>query len=106
MAKNELPDDIDRRMAFLEKLFLEDCERWRKNDARWEKNDERWNKNDERWNKNEERWEKNDERWEKNDERWQKLHHALLEMLRRDRIQGERLDAAIKTLHRLMEKIG
>ncbi|GEM_PF-5722081 len=57
---------LDRRLAFLEKAYLEDRTRWKLNDKRLEailrviqremtKNEERWKKNEDRWKKNEER---------------------------------------------------
>ncbi|MBI4617428.1 MAG: hypothetical protein HY720_27705 [Planctomycetes bacterium] len=94
----------DRRIAFLEKVYLEDRERWQKNDGRWreteKKNEERWQKNEERWRENEK---KSEERWKQNEERWKqncKTVHEMLHLLLR---QGEKLDAALRVLHRIQE---
>lgn len=47
MARNG-KSPADKRLEFLERVFLEDRERWRTNDERWRTNDERWRRNDER----------------------------------------------------------
>jgi len=74
---------IDRRLAFLEKVYLEDCERWRKSEARWEKNEARW---------------------EKNDRTVVVMLKAIQAQNGELKRQGARIDFAMKALHRLMEQ--
>ena len=115
MKRSGNGNDTSRRVALLEKAYLEDRARWQKHDevflqtlraikgqgeeikAQGERTDALGKKFDlfmrqseARWQKNEERWKKNEERWQKNEERWKK--------------SDERLEVAIRNLHRLMER--
>lgn len=115
MKRNGHDQQLDRRVTLLEKAYLEDRMRWRKQDAAMlamlhaingqgeqikeqgeaiqalgRRLDLHIRQSDERWQKNEERWQKNEARWLKSEEKSRKV--------------DERLEAAIKDLHRLMEK--
>ncbi len=110
--------DSKRRLEILEKAYLEDRERARKNDARWLTNDERWRANDERWRANDERWRANSERLdrildrlEENDrkhaefqEDFQDVMRTLVKHDRQVRRLEESQAASLRILRRLLEK--
>ncbi len=110
-----------KRWAKSDALFRRSDAQFRKNDEIFKKNDEIFKKNDEIFKKNDARWrkaeEKSEARWQKNDERIRGMleiliaqgvkQDAMLEDLRAQRVElarlGGRIDAALKSLYRLLE---
>ncbi len=115
MKRSGNGNDTSRRIALLEKAYLEDRARWQKHDevflqtlraikgqgeeikeqvaqikAQGAQTDAQGKRLDLFMRQSEERWKKNEERWKKNEERWKK--------------SDERLEVAIRNLHRLMER--
>lgn len=95
------PNGSDKkRMDRIERLWIEDRERWRKNDERWEKLGQYLRKCEVERKEHNDRLDamlkRHDERFQKNDERFQK--HEI-ENKKRD----ERIEAMLKILSRMME---
>ncbi|MBI3269552.1 MAG: hypothetical protein HYZ53_11065 [Planctomycetes bacterium] len=121
--------EVERRIAFLEQVYLDDRKRWERTqrvietlDTKWRRtqrliealdrkldrhlsqSDLRWMRALERFRKVDERFAKFDERFAKFDERFAKFDERAARNEERLKELDERLEAALKVLHRLVER--
>ena len=107
--------DAKKRLEFLEKVYLEDRERWQKSEERWRKSEERWRTTQEELRAQGARLDKAiaDNRREHDgfrqthgefQEDFNEMMKTIVEEQRRSRKVEARLDATLRIIRRRLEK--